>query len=161
MGNPSSLVVPKGENRSVLSLSSSHHPHPENLRPVGLTRLSYFVTIVGVGQGSVDQHLVVFTVRTQRSAQAFAFGARTGVRMTSIPSERKTVSKTRAVPVRWGNFLSRSQSPLLGRRVTSLSKQRTCIRCIIQSRPIIVVSGWSCKNVTSTEHRPIVLHCSF
>jgi hypothetical protein len=30
------------------------------------------------------------TVRTQRSAKAFAFGARTGVRITSIPSERKT-----------------------------------------------------------------------
>src|SRR6266536_3947235 len=35
------------------------------------------------------------TVRTQRSANAFAFGARTGVRITSIPSERKTSSKAR------------------------------------------------------------------
>jgi hypothetical protein len=34
-----------------------------------------------------------------------ALVARTGVRMTSIPSERKTVSKARTVPVRWGNLL--------------------------------------------------------
>jgi hypothetical protein len=32
-------------------------------------------------------------VRTQRSAKAFAFGARIGLRITSVPSERKTSSK--------------------------------------------------------------------
>jgi hypothetical protein len=42
------------------------------------------------------------TVRTQRSANAFAFGARTGVRITLIPSEQKTSSKARL------NFASRS-----------------------------------------------------
>jgi hypothetical protein len=41
------------------------------------------------------------TVRTKRSAIAFAFGARTGVLMISMPSLAKTVSKSRvklAVP---------------------------------------------------------------
>jgi hypothetical protein len=38
---------------------------------------------------------VAGTVRTQRSANAFAFGARMGVRITSIPSERKISSKAR------------------------------------------------------------------
>jgi hypothetical protein len=32
-------------------------------------------------------------VRTHRSAKAFALGARTGVRMASIPSAAKTASK--------------------------------------------------------------------
>ena len=39
----------------------------------------------------------------KRSATAFAFGARTGVRMISIPSLRKTVSNSRV------NLLSRSR----------------------------------------------------
>jgi hypothetical protein len=34
-------------------------------------------------------------VRTKRSATAFPFGARTGVRTISIPSLRKTMSKSR------------------------------------------------------------------
>lgn len=34
-------------------------------------------------------------MRTKRPASAFAFGERTGVRMISIPSLRKTVSKSR------------------------------------------------------------------
>jgi hypothetical protein len=42
------------------------------------------------------------TVPTQRSATAFAFGARTGVRMISTPALRNTSSKTRL------NLLSRS-----------------------------------------------------
>src|SRR5947207_14615811 len=53
-------------------------------------------------------------VRTKRSANAFAFGARTGVLMISIPSLAKTASKSRV------NLLSRSRmrkrkgrSPLL------------------------------------------------
>src|SRR5215218_7719467 len=41
-------------------------------------------------------------VRTQRSAWAFAFGAITGVRITRMPSVRKTSSKV------WLNFASRS-----------------------------------------------------
>jgi hypothetical protein len=39
----------------------------------------------------------------KRSATAFAFGARTGVRTISIPSLRKTMSKSRV------NLLSRSR----------------------------------------------------
>src|SRR5438105_11367207 len=42
-------------------------------------------------------------VRTKRSANAFAFGARTGVLMVSIPSLAKTASKSRV------NLLSRSR----------------------------------------------------
>ena len=42
------------------------------------------------------------TVRTQRSAKAFAFGARTGVRITLMPSARNTSSNARP------NLLSRS-----------------------------------------------------
>jgi hypothetical protein len=42
-------------------------------------------------------------VRTNRSATAFALGARTGVWMISTPSLRKTVSKS------WVNLLSRSR----------------------------------------------------
>jgi hypothetical protein len=44
------------------------------------------------------------TVRTQRSAYAFALGARTGVTRTSPPSERNTSLKLRE------NFASRSRS---------------------------------------------------
>src|SRR6266545_3529047 len=43
------------------------------------------------------------TVRTQRSACAFAFGAWTGVRIILMPSVRKTSSKA------WLNFVSRSR----------------------------------------------------
>ena len=42
------------------------------------------------------------TVRTQRSAWAFAFGAWIGVRITLMPSVRKISSKA------WLNFVSRS-----------------------------------------------------
>src|SRR6266498_3441067 len=42
-------------------------------------------------------------VRTKRSANAFAFGARTGVLMIVMPSVAKTVSKSRV------NLLSRSR----------------------------------------------------
>src|SRR5713226_6731701 len=42
---------------------------------------------------SIQSRHSVLTVRTQRSAKALAFGARMGVQITSVPSERKTSSK--------------------------------------------------------------------
>jgi hypothetical protein len=42
---------------------------------------------------SIQSRHSVLTVRTQRSAKALAFGARMGVQMTCVPSERKTSSK--------------------------------------------------------------------
>src|SRR5437588_2608005 len=63
------------------------------------------------------------TVRTQRSANAFAFGACTGVRITSSHSQRKTLSKPRL------NFLSRSRisSPNRNSRSPScMTRLRAC-----------------------------------
>jgi len=42
---------------------------------------------------SVQSRHSRLTVRTHRSAKASALGARTGVRMTSMPSPAKTASK--------------------------------------------------------------------
>ncbi|HMC02817.1 MAG TPA: hypothetical protein VKI23_01715, partial [Cellulomonadaceae bacterium] len=52
---------------------------------------------------SVQSRHSVLIVSITRSAWAFAFGARTGLRMTRIPSDRSTVSNG---PV---NFASRSR----------------------------------------------------
>src|SRR5437868_15470649 len=62
-------------------------------------------------------------VRTKRSASAFAFGARTGVLMISIPSLAKTASKSRV------NLLSRSRMRKRkgGRR--SWSVEANCRAC--------------------------------
>src|SRR5438874_13570015 len=61
------------------------------------------------------------TVPTQRSANAFACGARKGVRMISTPSLRKTSSKARQ------NLLSRSW--IRKRVARSESDQASCRAC--------------------------------
>ena len=55
-------------------------------------------------------------VRTQRSAGAFAFGARPGVGITFSPSER-TSSKA------WLNFASRSDFKDLGKQLSALKRR--------------------------------------
>jgi hypothetical protein len=57
----------------------------------------------------------VRVVRTKRSAVAFAFGARAGVRTMAMPSLVKTVSKSRV------NLLSRSRMRKRGGGDRSLS----------------------------------------
>ena len=69
-------------------------------------------------------------VRTKRSATAFAFGARTGVRMISIPSLRKTVSKSRV------NLLSRSRSRKRAGVDRSASVQASWRACWVTQPPL-------------------------
>src|SRR5437868_6501964 len=52
-------------------------------------------------------------VRTKRSANAFAFGARTGVLMVSIPSLAKTASKSRVNLLPVAHEEAKRRSPLL------------------------------------------------
>src|SRR4029450_6302882 len=52
------------------------------------------------------------TVRTKRSAQAFACGARIGVWMTSIPSPRKTSSKAPLNLLSWSWIRNRIRSKM-------------------------------------------------
>jgi hypothetical protein len=70
---------------------------------VVIRRVLELVVLFGRGERSKELEILVMrsqsrhserTVRTKRSAIAFAFGARTGVRMISIPTLRKTVSKS-------------------------------------------------------------------
>src|SRR5437762_3423858 len=63
------------------------------------------------------------TVPTQRSANAFACGARNGVRMISTPSPLKTVSKARL------NLLSRSWIRNRAGIGRSQSDQANCRAC--------------------------------
>ncbi len=80
------------------------------------------------------------TVRTQRSANAFAFGAWIGVRITSIPSERKTSSKARL------NFLSRSWISSRNRRSYSPSCMVRLRACCATQAP----SGFGVQAMNSS-----------
>ena len=66
---------------------------------------------VSASEDEVRSRQSLRTVRTQRSANAFAFGARTGVRITSIPSVRKTSSKARLNSCRGRGSAARSGAP--------------------------------------------------
>lgn len=68
--------------------------------------------------------------RTKRSAIAFALGARTGVRMISMPSLWKTVSKLRM------NLLSRSRIRKRGGVDRSRSVQANWRACCVTQAPV-------------------------
>src|SRR3954447_22421336 len=63
-------------------------------------------------------------VRTKRSANAFAFGARTGVLMISIPSLAKTASKSREYLAAAGADQEAERSLALVERPGDLACQR-------------------------------------
>ena len=52
---------------------------------------------VPTAQDELQSRHSVLTVRTQRSAKVLAFGARMGVQMTSVPSERMDLAEARGV----------------------------------------------------------------
>ncbi len=79
------------------------------------------------------------TVRTQRSAWAFALGACTGVKTTSAPSERNTSSKLRQ------NFASRSRIRKQTRRPRSPSISSRLRACWVTQAPsglAVTPPGW-------------------
>src|SRR5713226_9015784 len=80
----------------------------------------------------------------QRSANAFACGARNGVRMISTPSLRKTSSKARL------NLLSRSWIRNRADVARSESDQASCRACWVVQRP----SGFAVQPAKCTRRVP-------
>jgi hypothetical protein len=95
----------------------------------------------------------VRTVRTQRSAYAFALGARTGVTRTSPPSERNTSLKLRE------NFASRSRSRKHTRRPWSpstSSRFRACWVTQLLSGLAVTPARWTRRVASSMKNSRII-----
>jgi hypothetical protein len=89
-------------------------------------------------------------VRTKRSAVAFAFGARTGVLMTRMPSLVNTASKFRV------NLLSRSRIRNRNRDGCSSSVQanwRACCGTHAPSGLVVQPARWTCRLPSSMKKR--------
>src|ERR687897_627024 len=85
---------------------------------------------------------------TQRSANAFAFGARIGVLTTSRPSVRKTSSKDPQ------NFESRSRSRIcLSSRRSAIDRFRACWVTHTESGRLVTPAMWTRLVATSMKNR--------
>jgi hypothetical protein len=91
------------------------------------------------------------TVPIQRSANALALGACTGVRSTWAPSERKTSSNPRQ------NFASRSRSRKPSRRPRSPKTMRRLRACWVTQTPLglaVIPARWTRRVSSSMKPRP-------